>query len=60
MNTALLNHAPRDASGLVPALVITALLAFTLGYALPQPDPTTPSISAQEDWHGNVRRSNWR
>ena len=46
-----------------PDLLIIIALAAGLGFTLGQswPSATTPEITIPgEDWHGNVRASNWR
>jgi hypothetical protein len=43
------------------AILVAGALGFALGQAWPVADSNTTSQTSVdiEDWHGNVRRSNW-
>ena len=60
-HTALAPQASRMRLGTLIAILMTGALGFALGQAWPVADfDTRGQISADiEDWHGNVRRSNW-
>ncbi len=62
-----MTHAPcvEHAPTLRPAVLIAALLTGVTVFLLGQYwsgagiSLDTPSVSVTEDWHGNVKRSNW-
>ncbi|WP_171122155.1 MULTISPECIES: hypothetical protein [unclassified Ruegeria] len=55
--TASRGFAPRP--DILIAIVLTGIIGFAAGQYSSQP-LVTPSVGTEvEDWHGNVRRSNW-
>ncbi|WP_298936123.1 hypothetical protein [uncultured Ruegeria sp.] len=60
-HTALAPQASRMRLGTLIAILMTGALGFALGQAWPVADSNTTSQTSVdiEDWHGNVRRSNW-
>ncbi|WP_162946811.1 hypothetical protein [Ruegeria sp. EL01] len=61
-HTALTPQASGIRLGTLIIVTMTGILGFALGQAWPTADiGATGQISSEiEDWHGNVRRSNWR
>ncbi len=55
--TAPRGSAPRP--DILIAIVLTGIISFAAGQYTSHPS-VTPLVGAEiEDWHGNVRRSNW-
>ena len=48
-------------AGVLLAILVTGAIGFALGQSWPLTNTSedTPTLTAPEDWHGNVRRSHW-
>ncbi|WP_299982625.1 hypothetical protein [uncultured Ruegeria sp.] len=52
---------PAIRPGVLFAILLTGAIGFALGQSWPlvSTNGDAPSLTAPEDWHGNVRRSHW-
>ncbi len=50
---------PSMRPGMLLAILLTGAIGFALGQNWPLSDLSQHSAAVPEDWHGNVKRSNW-